>query len=557
MIAHKKAKNWSGKLRWLIVICLWLFSISSAMAQDEFIYNPSLEYSMPGDYFPYGWFGIDSQFVWNDPSLKYNYFSDDPDAGQLGPVDGEYFILLRSRGIYYPDRGGKAPGQREYIIQELISPLEKENCYTFGAHMFTSTQDDNFNPNFSGSLPLKMQLWGGNENDYFQVVLCESEAVTDSTWREQFFPFIASEDFTHIALTVMWDFENVYPEQYDGIILFDALSLEETFNDTIIEHIEFYQGDGQHTLNASPGLSYNWSRNAPLLSNDTIANPIVMQYAKTFDVWVSDGETCPHLEKFELIRPCTNEYGDSGIIETDVYLQRDITRLIASVYPDKYYKWEWSDTSYLSFVNPREVHIKALNDKQFYTLEYSDSNNCYVKEKFNIIIDCDILYPGGELYVWDTVSDGASELMLEPAYGTVNRPWQPPYQLSCDDCYNPIATPSVSVRYSAEMIDTLQCLHTEYFNIEIPLEVPNVITPNGDGHNDCFIIPGLPQNTALYIFDKTGRERYGTEHYDVIGGDCWAGTDNNGNALDAGNYWFVLEHPTRGVVKKDFIYIKR
>ncbi|BAV05867.1 cell wall surface anchor family protein [Filimonas lacunae] len=64
--------------------------------------------------------------------------------------------------------------------------------------------------------------------------------------------------------------------------------------------------------------------------------------------------------------------------------------------------------------------------------------------------------------------------------------------------------------------------------------IPNVITPNGNGKNDMFVIPGVPSNVRmdLIIFNRWGNEVYHNRNYD----NTW-----DGKGLAAGVYYYVLK----------------
>jgi gliding motility-associated-like protein len=66
------------------------------------------------------------------------------------------------------------------------------------------------------------------------------------------------------------------------------------------------------------------------------------------------------------------------------------------------------------------------------------------------------------------------------------------------------------------------------------LTAPNVITPNGDGKNDRFVIPKLPlyPRHRFRLFDRWGKEVYATDTY----ANDWAATDR-----PSGVYFWVLE----------------
>jgi gliding motility-associated-like protein len=65
-------------------------------------------------------------------------------------------------------------------------------------------------------------------------------------------------------------------------------------------------------------------------------------------------------------------------------------------------------------------------------------------------------------------------------------------------------------------------------------EVPNVITPNGDGLNDVFIVKNItvyPENT-LSIFNRWGKKVYEKQGYK---------NDWDGGGLEDGTYYYVLK----------------
>jgi gliding motility-associated-like protein len=80
---------------------------------------------------------------------------------------------------------------------------------------------------------------------------------------------------------------------------------------------------------------------------------------------------------------------------------------------------------------------------------------------------------------------------------------------------------------------------------------PSIITPNGDGINDAFVIPCLTQsrfqNHRLIIFNQWGSEVFSSTSYQ----NDWEGTFG-GKPLPAGTYYYVLEF--RGSVNLDNIF---
>lgn len=68
----------------------------------------------------------------------------------------------------------------------------------------------------------------------------------------------------------------------------------------------------------------------------------------------------------------------------------------------------------------------------------------------------------------------------------------------------------------------------------IVLEIPNVITPNGDGINDVFVIKGIENCTEVFlsIKNKGGKEVFSTSNYQ----------NNWGEGVEAGAYYYYFQY---------------
>jgi gliding motility-associated-like protein len=79
--------------------------------------------------------------------------------------------------------------------------------------------------------------------------------------------------------------------------------------------------------------------------------------------------------------------------------------------------------------------------------------------------------------------------------------------------------------------------------IVLNLVIPTLITPNGDGRNDNFVLKGLTTlgKTELIIFDRRGAEVYKNMDYD----NSWDGVDNNKNPLPEDTYFYIIKTLTR------------
>ncbi|TJZ59849.1 T9SS type B sorting domain-containing protein [Sphingobacterium olei] len=84
------------------------------------------------------------------------------------------------------------------------------------------------------------------------------------------------------------------------------------------------------------------------------------------------------------------------------------------------------------------------------------------------------------------------------------------------------------------------------------LKIPNVITPNGDGYNDRFVIVGAEayDRVELLIVNRWGNEVYRNENYR----DEWSGL-----GINDGTYYYVIYGYKSGEVRqfKGYVLIKR
>lgn len=89
------------------------------------------------------------------------------------------------------------------------------------------------------------------------------------------------------------------------------------------------------------------------------------------------------------------------------------------------------------------------------------------------------------------------------------------------------------------------------YSIPDPLQIPNVITPNGDGINDRFQILGLTPKTRLTILNRWGQEVFYSEYYK----NGWDGSNQNGKSLETGTYFYFLESFDGQLVKSGSVTV--
>jgi gliding motility-associated-like protein len=83
---------------------------------------------------------------------------------------------------------------------------------------------------------------------------------------------------------------------------------------------------------------------------------------------------------------------------------------------------------------------------------------------------------------------------------------------------------------------------------ELPL--PNVISPNGDGVNDAWVVPEPVSSMHLVIYNRWGQLVYESNNYQ----NNWSGQTLQGGKVTDGTYFYVLTMP-HAPPKKGFIQV--
>ncbi|NML38721.1 T9SS type B sorting domain-containing protein [Chitinophaga sp. G-6-1-13] len=156
-----------------------------------------------------------------------------------------------------------------------------------------------------------------------------------------------------------------------------------------------------------------------------------------------------------------------------------------------------------------------------------------------------------------SVSKG--DIVTLTATGAVTYSWEPASGTS-GDLHQPTLTvrPNADATYKVTGTNAAGCSAAATISIRVAddykLDATNLLTPNGDGKNDRWVIRNLdsyPDN-EVKIFDRTGRLIYQRRNYS----NDWDGT-LNGHPLAEGTYYYVLTVNGTTRVWKGFITIIR
>jgi gliding motility-associated-like protein len=130
---------------------------------------------------------------------------------------------------------------------------------------------------------------------------------------------------------------------------------------------------------------------------------------------------------------------------------------------------------------------------------------------------------------------------LNPSPDALVYQWSPSESLSCADCRNPYASPTVTTTYTLIATDQNGCVAQDNVTVEVFVDtllwVPNAFTPDGNSVNDVFKVYGKNIKTIDFkIFNRWGELMFVTDNP----AEGWDGT-YKGKPMPPGVYVFVIK----------------
>lgn len=187
-----------------------------------------------------------------------------------------------------------------------------------------------------------------------------------------------------------------------------------------------------------------------------------------------------------------------------------------------------------------------------YNLEATDANGCTLTDSFTLtepdllaIVEIDVVVYSNGFNLTEFNSANPDGVIQEPSIEGGTSPYSINYsgpegyestefgdiiELSAGWYYITITDANLCMA-----LDSVELVQPE------PIELPNGISPNGDGFNDALTVRGLddfPQN-KLIVFNRWGNIVYEEANY--RNSTPWIGTNESGEELPEGTYFVVVE----------------
>ena len=288
-----------------------------------------------------------------------------------------------------------------------------------------------------------------------------------------------------------------------------------------------------NAFNGNPPYDYNWSAPYQNATNDTLYNVA----AGFITCEITDASGCKHVETIFVSTPqpisingmATTNYSGRNVSCFDACDGEAIVAPTGGVPP---YTIEWCNglTSFNAFDLCRGYNCVRV----------TDANNCVVLDSVFMSFP-DPLSANASLGGSGISCDATAILTVTGGTGPYDIIWvTSPAQVGT------VATGLCADEYRAIITDANGCQITEVVEIDDGgdpgtvdcLEILDVISPNGDGMNDYFLINCIESfTTNLQIYNRWGQLVFETDNYD----NTWNGVNQKGEDLPQGGYFYILE----------------
>lgn len=211
------------------------------------------------------------------------------------------------------------------------------------------------------------------------------------------------------------------------------------------------------------------------------------------------------------------------------------------------YTYLWNST-YTS----KDISVKIAGG---YVLQVTDQlTGCSAKETVEVkAYNLPGLFAGNDttISLGNTVALNASSDKIIATWS-----WYPATTLDNSAIHNPVATPLATTIYNLLVVDLDGCVAIDSLTITVlndyNVTISNLMTPNGDGYNDTWIVQNIENypRTKVSVLTRQGQEVYTSDSYD----NTWDGTQD-GKKLADGTYYYILKFDGDAKVLKGAITI--
>jgi gliding motility-associated-like protein len=427
-------------------------------------------------------------------------------------ADGGYILGGSSESGVSGDKTESSRGGRDFWIVKLgpRPPVVKAtNCQgTANKAWTTPAQGDDLTYTYTWYNAAKevVQVYAGTKGDTLFNLAPGSYTV----------------DAKNAVNTITLPF-SISPDNYNASFTTGSLCKADSFTvtNTSTNHFITYQwefGDGNSATGIRPSHAYSQNKDYSIRLIAATASGCA--------------DTATQVVKVNSIPAIVAQnYGNTVCSGTPMVFSDGYSEPIASWY------WSFDDGTTATIAQPSKVF--ATGGRSYKVIHSVVSANGCVSDTVPstiLVYATPVVNAGPDLI---TGPDEPIALQGSATAAALTIRWTPAGFLSGDALLRPVATAPASLWFYLSATGEGACTAIDSMKLDILIQVkiPNVFTPNSDGINDVWVIPGLDkyENSVLTIFNRWGQQVYQSKGYK----QPWNG-QYNGQPLPAGTYYYVI-----------------
>lgn len=300
------------------------------------------------------------------------------------------------------------------------------------------------------------------------------------------------------------------------------------------------------SLSVSGATSYSWTGPVGFTSTSTSAliSPATQSNEGYYFVTGTDAQGCSATDSMFVTILALPTIGITADNATLTYCLESLASLTASGAAS----YSWTGPAGFTSTNAT-VNITSLSaaDEGYYYVTGTDAENCANTDSVYLDVVTDVPVTAMN----DTIIC-PGEVLILTSNGGNSYNWAGPAGFASNQ-QNPLVTNDASFENSGEyyvvVTDTNGCSGIDTTVVEVTpnencLKIPNLVTPDGDFHNDTWEIIGLDafEEAEVEVYNRWGNMVYYASPYDTP----WDGTVNKGTTIDGegkvpvGTYFYII-----------------
>ncbi|MEM6965191.1 MAG: gliding motility-associated C-terminal domain-containing protein, partial [Bacteroidota bacterium] len=262
------------------------------------------------------------------------------------------------------------------------------------------------------------------------------------------------------------------------------------------------------SANPPTNYSYQWiATTGGFIANPTIPNPTVNQPG-TYQLVVTDNSNGCTATDEVVISENTNLPTAFEIEQTEISCNGEndgLLNVLGTQGGTPPYEYTFDGSSFMGTTTFSFIGAGS------YSLSVMDALGCELQTEVTFLDPPPFILNLGP----DITIELGDEAQIQ---GQANSPydsiwWNPHSSLPCDDCPNPVVSPTETTTYSASAINFNNCIDTDDLTVFVEKNrnvfIPNVFSPNDDGFNDVFYIFGgddVEKIRTFRIYNRWGEQ---------------------------------------------------